>query len=55
MRKYIFNGFAALTMGLAMSSCMKEFSFEEQEQQASLDNAQQTLGFYIPANQDWVM
>lgn len=55
MRKYIFNGLAALTMGLAMSSCMKEFSFEEQEQQASLDNAQQTLGFYIPANQDWVM
>ena len=55
MRKYIFNGLAALTMGLAMTSCMKEFSFEEQEQQASLDNAQQTLGFYIPANQDWVM
>ena len=55
MRKYIFNGLAALFMGLAMTSCMKEFSFEEQEQQASLDNAQQTLGFYIPANQDWVM
>ena len=55
MRKYIFNGLAALTMGLAMTSCMKEFSFEEQEQQASLDNAQQTLGFYIPDNQDWVM
>ena len=55
MRKYIFNGLAALTMGLAMTSCMKEFSFEEQEQQASLNNAQQTLGFYIPDNQDWVM
>ncbi len=55
MRKYLLNGLAALTMGLAMTSCMKEFSFEEQEQQASLDNAQQTLGFYIPANQDWVM
>ena len=42
-------------MGLAMISCMKEFNYEEQEQQASLDNAQQTLGFYIPTNQDWVM
>lgn len=42
-------------MGLAMTSCMKEFDYEEQEQQASLDNAQQTLGFYIPTNQDWVM
>lgn len=42
-------------MGLAMTSCMKEFNYEEQEQQASLDNAQQTLGFYIPTNQDWVM
>ena len=55
MRKYIFNGLAALTMGLAITSCMQEFTFEEQEQQASFDNAQQTLGFYIPANQDWVM
>jgi hypothetical protein len=55
MRKYLLNGLAALTMGLAMTSCMQEFNFEEQEQQASLDNAQQTLGFYIPANQDWVM
>ena len=42
-------------MGLAMTSCMKEFDYEEQEQQASLNNAQQTLGFYIPENQDWVM
>ena len=55
MRKYLFRGVAALTMGLAMTSCMKEFNYEEQEQQASLDNAQQTLGFYIPTNQDWVM
>lgn len=55
MRKYLFRGVAALTMGLAMTSCMKEFNYEEQEQQASLNNAQQTLGFYIPTNQDWVM
>ena len=55
MKKYLLNGFAFLTMGVAMTSCMKEVNVEVQEQQASLDNAQQTLGFYIPANQDWVM
>lgn len=55
MRKYIFNGFAALTMGFAMIACTQDFNYEEQEQQVSLNNAQQTLGFYIPANQDWVM
>ena len=38
-----------------MTSCMQEFDTETQEQQASLNNAQQTLGFYIPENQDWVM
>jgi hypothetical protein len=53
MRKYIFNGLAALTMGFAMTACTQDFNYEEQEQQASLDNAQQTLGFYIPENQDW--
>ena len=55
MRKYIFNGLAALTMGFTMTACTQDFNFEEQEQQASLNNAQQTLGFYIPDNQDWVM
>lgn len=55
MKKYLLNGFAFLTMGVAMTSCMKEVNVEVQEQQASIDNAQQTLGFYIPANQDWVM
>ena len=42
-------------MGLAMTACTQDFNYEEQEQQASLNNAQQTLGFYIPDNQDWVM
>ena len=55
MKKYILNGIAALTMGLAITSCSKDFNYEEQEQKASLNNAQQTLGFYIPSNQDWVM
>ena len=55
MRNFFFNGFAALTMGLAMTACTQDFNFEEQEQKTSLNNAQQTLGFYIPDNQDWVM
>jgi len=55
MRKNLFNGLAALTMGFAMTACTQDFNYEEQEQQASLNNAQQTLGFYIPNNQDWVM
>ena len=55
MKKYLLTGFAFLTMGVAMTSCMKEVNVEVQEQQVSLNNAQQTLGFYIPENQDWVM
>ena len=42
-------------MGLAMTACTKDFNYEQEEQQASIDNAQQTLGFYIPDNQDWVL
>jgi hypothetical protein len=38
-----------------MTACTQDFNYEEQEQQVSLNNAQQTLGFYIPDNQDWVM
>jgi hypothetical protein len=55
MRKYLLNGLAALTMGLAMTSCMQEFNFEEQREKQILDNAEQTLGFHIPEGQDWVM
>ena len=55
MRKYLLKGVAALTMGCAFTACTQDFNYEEQEQQTSLNNAQQTLGFYIPDNQDWVM
>lgn len=55
MRTFFLKGLAALTMGFAMTACTQDFNYEEQEQQASLNNAQQTLGFYIPDNQDWVM
>ena len=55
MKKCLFNGIAALTMGVAVTSCMKEFNFEEQREQQALNNAEQTLGFHIPEGQDWVM
>ena len=55
MRNFFLKGVAALTMGLAMTACTKDFNYEQEEQQASIDNAQQTLGFYIPDNQDWVL
>lgn len=55
MKKYLLNGIAALTLGLSITSCMKEFNVEEQREQQALNNAEQTLGFYIPAGQDWVM
>lgn len=55
MRKYLLKGIAVLAMGCVMTACSHDFTYEQQEQQASLDNAQQTLGFYIPENQDWIM
>ena len=55
MRKYLLKGLTALAMCSAMTACTQDFNYDEQEQQASLNNAQQTLGFYIPENQDWVM
>ena len=55
MRKYLLKGVTALAMCSAMTACTQDFNYDEQEQQASLNNAQQTLGFYIPENQDWVM
>jgi hypothetical protein len=48
MRKYIFNGLAALTMGFTMTACMQEFDYEEQREKQILNNAEQTLGFHIP-------
>lgn len=55
MRKHLLHGLAALSMGCMLLSCTHDFNYEEQEQKASIENAQNTLGFYIPANQDWVM
>ena len=55
MKRNFLKGIAALVMGFAMTACTQDFDYEQQEQQASLNNAQQTLGFYIPENQDWVM
>lgn len=55
MRKYIFNGLAALTMGFAMTACTQDFNYEEQVEKKILNNAEQSLGFHIPEGQDWVM
>lgn len=47
---------AAIVLGLAATACSHDIDMEgKSQQQASLDNAQETLGFYIPENQDWVM
>ena len=55
MRKNLFNGFAALAMGFAMTACTQDFNYEEQVEKKILNNAEQTLGFHIPEGQDWVM
>ena len=55
MRNFFLKGLAALTLGLSITSCMKEFNVEEQREQQALNNAEQTLGFHIPEGQDWVM
>ena len=55
MKKNIINGIAALTIGLAITSCSQDFNFEEQQEQQAINNAEQALGFHIPEGQDWVM
>lgn len=46
---------AAIVLGLAATACSHDFDYVEKVEQQSIDNAQQTLGFYIPENQDWKM
>ena len=55
MKRHLLNGLAALMTGCVLMSCSHDFDYEEQEQKASLKNAQETLGFRIPENHDWVM
>ena len=55
IKKYLVKSAAALVMGFAAAACSHDFSVEEQATQQSIDNAQATLGFYIPEDQDWVM
>lgn len=54
MIKYLMKGAAVLFLGLAATACSHDFDsgYTAGEQQA-IDNAQATLGFYIPADQDW--
>ena len=46
---------AAIVLGLAATACSHDFDVVVQEEQKALDNAQATLGFYIPEDQDWKM
>lgn len=46
---------AAIVLGLAATACSHDFDVVEKVEQQSIDNAQQTLGFYIPEDQDWKM
>lgn len=46
---------AAIVLGLAATACSHDFDVMEKVEQQSIDNAQQTLGFYIPEDQDWKM
>ena len=55
MSKYLMKSAAAIVLGLAATACSHDLDVMTQEEQQSLDNAQATLGFYIPENQDWKM
>ena len=55
MSKYLMKSAAAIVLGLAATACSHDFDYVEKVEQQSIDNAQQTLGFYIPENQDWKM
>ena len=55
MSKYLMKSAAAFVLGLAATACSHDFDFVVQEEQKALDNAQATLGFYIPEDQDWKM
>lgn len=47
---------AAIVLGLAATACSHDFdSTTSSIDQQAIDNAQASLGFYIPENQDWVM
>lgn len=55
IKKYLVKSAAALVMGFAAAACSHDFSVEEQGAKQAIDNAQSSLGFYIPENQDWVL
>jgi hypothetical protein len=55
MSKYLMKSAAAIVLGFAAAACSHDLGFVEEKEQQSLDNAQATLGFYIPENQDWKM
>ena len=46
---------AAIVLGLAAAACSHDLEVVEKTEQQSIDNAQATMGFYIPEDQDWKM
>ena len=53
--KYLLKGVAALFVGMVAISCSHDADGTEQAEESALENAQTTLGFHIPTDQDWVM
>ena len=56
-KNYLMKGTAALLTGMIAASCSHDLGSDinQVNQQQALNNAQATLGFYIPENQDWSM
>ena len=46
---------AAIVLGLTAAACSHDLEVVEKTEQQSIDNAQATMGFYIPEDQDWKM
>ena len=55
MSKYLMKSAAAIVLGLAAAACSHDLEVVEKTEQQSIDNAQATMGFYIPEDQDWKM
>ena len=54
IQKYLRKGSFALAMAMVAAGCSHDLG-DYSEEQMAIDHAQSTLGFYIPADQDWVM
>lgn len=55
MNKYLMTGSAALLFGMVLTGCSHDLGEVAENEQAAMENAISTLGFVIPADQDWKM